>query len=1739
MAVQYDKETNSIITWIDRIKNGLNGISSQAIKTFESLNSLNNEDLKYLEKNGFDEFIKNNKLAEKSLVDFLGNNDYAQKNLETYQQYLKDTSKQTSIFSSVTTQAKTVIKTFGAILASASVNLAIVKGIELIAKGIDSLTNASKKAQEKVQKLTDECGSLKTEIDSLRERNELTSAEQQRISYLETQLALQQQLLDIESRRLAQSRTRGSGFLGLSQAKSFTESGSYADLYYQDHWIPGLFNSNSANNLSSNFETQMNLAEAWLDRFDESGLNGEDLKNIQNGYDNALEKVTNYYASAIEKASEYKSAIVQIQSDIESGILIEGTTEYNDSLEYLNEFTSAYELMINMIGRYESHTGNGNTILNSMQSDIENFDTIKEKLSKVAESGKLTEEYLNTHGYKEILDYLNNGNVSIAQFCDYLTSAEDTVQEISEVLDNTDVSFTFDNHEESIDNIQSALSSLRSALESLNKGELSENAVLDLMQQFPDLVPYIDLTADGFGSLSEGLSKLIEQQPNELIEELKQLKDSLSTEEEREQVELLIDSLQRLSSYGDSGAEAYTNTIGNTWNGTAAVIEGVTTQFENLAKVQEAVADGLTLSATAAAELAKMYPEILDHAQVTANGQIALNEDVVNSILDGDQSIVDGQIAKLEADKALLIGKKSYAEAQLDIVKQVGEGEGHITKEVAQYRLNTANSLLEALVKVGLEEDTAYAAVAANMAGNMDEFNRIVGTVAQDMATNMDNAAVSMANSIHINSINSQTSFDNLQKKIWDLANSVKFAAKGERSGNSGIYGGGGSTSGKGIKKELNSGGFNTTTSNYTLQKIDLDDFQSQLELDIKGYADAISNIDAQIEVLKNLQTTFDTNGGAGGHGYADKIKQLEAEKDTLNNAAKDSAGSAGDPFQKAIDFFKQRVEVLTNAFELLEKGMNNVFGADAKNTLLSTQIGILDEEVSNYTDALAMYRQKANEALSGLDSDLQDKIVNGAVQIADFIGDGNEAVVEAMEAYQGWADEVNGCTQKLEELKTQIRQLELDKFNNIADDFTDQFDIRDDSIDLIKKQIGLLEEAGNQIGESFYSKQIEQSQKQLNILETEKARLTQQLNDAITSGRVQHGTEEWLEMQNALTSVEGKLLDCKTAIEGFDNELLELNWNVFDRVQTEFGNIGSELDNLAGLFDDFNDIRVSDGKGTWTDQAIATLGLYAQQYELAQYQVEQYGDAIDKLNEDYLAGKYSSTEYMDKLAELSGEQWNAVDSAKSLEDAIYKLNETRVNEEIKTIEDEISAYKESTDARIEALNAAKDLHDYEQSIAEKSKSIANLERQIAAMQNDTSASTIAKRKKLEEELAKSKQDLADYEYDHSVKTQQDALNKNYEAFEAERNKEIEALESTLENKELLISNSLNTVKANTAIIGEQIALIAQQHGIIVSDAVISPWITGANAIAGYGEVLSAGSSAFIAAIIGVQSYVYGLQEQANVTAESMSYMFGTRADNLVNELVSSYYSEENLNAMTNILQNSLVNMLERGYNVNSVVSALSSIASGADSVAAAANNAADALAKMGAVQAQPSSVQQQNTSAQGQKVFAQHSGSQVKNIQTVSQNKFVKSYQDKINKTFSSTRPALVSRYTKGGIIKEDRNNPYNELAQSVGEDTAVFAKLGEAVLTPEQTRAMMNLAPILESMQKTWDVTSIGEPYKMPEFTKTGSPNVTLHIDKLNEFNGDFNGTEQLIGTMQKVAAGTTNKILGEINRNFRRGM
>ena len=395
--------------------------------------------------------------------------------------------------------------------------------------------------------------------------------------------------------------------------------------------------------------------------------------------------------------------------------------------------------------------------------------------------------------------------------------------------------------------------------------------------------------------------------------------------------------------------------------------------------------------------------------------------------------------------------------------------------------------------------------------------------------------------------------------------------------------------------------------------------------------------------------------------------------------------------------------------------------------------------------------------------------------------------------------------------------------------------------------------------------------------------------------------------MVKALSDVDGNILDCKKSIETFDNAIQNLHWETFDRVQDTFGNLSDEISNLLGAM---KDTEVATPDNQWTAEGLTQLGLYAQQYELATYQATQYADEIDRLNAD----------------DLSSAQWKAVNAAESAKDSIIDLNETRVSIVTDGIRKEIDAYKELIDSQTETLDTEKELHEYQNSIAEKSGNIAKMEKQLAAMQNDTTAAAVAKRKQLEEQLAQARADLEETQYQHSVETQKESLNQQYEDYENARNQEIESLEESLKDKETIIAVSMESVKQNTQIIAGQITEIANQHGIKVSTALTNSWASGENAIASYGEVLSQQTSAFIGNIMAVETQIYQLQADADITALSLANMFGVTADNLVNQLNASYFAETNLLNMTNALQNSLVNTLQGEYNVSNIVNSLNAV---------------------------------------------------------------------------------------------------------------------------------------------------------------------------------------------------------------------
>ena len=286
--------------------------------------------------------------------------------------------------------------------------------------------------------------------------------------------------------------------------------------------------------------------------------------------------------------------------------------------------------------------------------------------------------------------------------------------------------------------------------------------------------------------------------------------------------------------------------------------------------------------------------------------------------------------------------------------------------------------------------------------------------------------------------------------------------------------------------------------------------------------------------------------------------------------------------------------------------------------------------------------------------------------------------------------------------------------------------------------------------------------------------------------------------MIDSLNEVESSIIDVKTEIESLDTEIQNLHWDNIDRISNRFSELSEEINNLIGLIDDAD---VSDENGNFSKEGLVQLGLYAQEYEKAIYTSQMYAEEIEKLNQDYLDGKYSLLEYQEKLASLTESQWDAINTAESVKDSILELHEARIDKAIDGIEKEKDAYRELIDEQLKTIENEEKLRSHKNDVEEATKKVTDIERQIAALSLNNTASANAKRKQLEEDLLNARKELEELQYQHSVDTQKEALENQYEDFESEKDAEIEKLEESLKDQEQLIYNSFEAVKQNSNII--------------------------------------------------------------------------------------------------------------------------------------------------------------------------------------------------------------------------------------------------------------------------------------------------------------------------------------------------
>lgn len=652
--------------------------------------------------------------------------------------------------------------------------------------------------------------------------------------------------------------------------------------------------------------------------------------------------------------------------------------------------------------------------------------------------------------------------------------------------------------------------------------------------------------------------------------------------------------------YGDITGDisAYNAALENFAN-VANVIDSVATSYAGLANLQNAVAEGFTFSLDKILEYAKAYPEILNSATVTANGELALNEAVVNSFIAGKKAELDAQIdaeiAKLEADKAVLEAKKANATAQLELAKAVVNGESELTREEAIYKLNTGNALAEALIAMEVDRATAYKLATAAMAENEEEFTRIAMECFQNMDENSAKAAYNMAHAIYVNAQKSSWSIADIAKQAHETAKAIRGMANGYIEGaDYSLFTGGTGVYTGGYDYSAPDGNFVGTEYNYEAKQISLDEYIADLELDISDYENAIEQINGQIATLEALRNTpfesfknlVDNASSIVGEKTNDKIEQEQKEAEKAAEEAKkaeEEKKKLVEEYIAAIDEYYmalKRLEEVQKRRVSLEKKLEHTEDLSEKIFLSSGLIDVYKEEAEAERNLMAAKQATISAnvgALRGLGFQVSYDPETNKLYIKN-LEHLNELTANSAGEYETLQEATNALRKETEDLietTEQLNQDNIDAAENIEDLGYEILETKNNIIDYI---------------EEIYDKQVESYQKIIDL------------------------RKELIE----------------SAKDEYDYEA-----DIAEKVK-EIADLQSRIDQLA----------LDDSRSAQAERASLMQELAEKQQELADTQgdhaTDSQLDALDKMAEDYEQQRADEIEIMRNTVTESEELWNA-----------------------------------------------------------------------------------------------------------------------------------------------------------------------------------------------------------------------------------------------------------------------------------------------------------------------------------------------------------------------------------------------------------------------------------------------------------------------------------------------------------------
>lgn len=441
---------------------------------------------------------------------------------------------------------------------------------------------------------------------------------------------------------------------------------------------------------------------------------------------------------------------------------------------------------------------------------------------------------------------------------------------------------------------------------------------------------------------------------------------------------------------------------------------------------------------------------------------------------------------------------------------------------------------------------------------------------------------------------------------------------------------------------------------------------------------------------------------------YEDSLDKVRDLEDKLSDLAEKRLEIIEKEYDAIVDINDAIKDVADSKMEL-----NDALGTAVDN---GDNISNLNKSIKAQEDTYNQLTKKLNEYQAEVNSQLSSGLLK----------QGSEAYQEAMKNIQDFSAKIYDASKELIELQDKLNQIKIDTIQNVID----AFERRTSKLD---KYASLLESQDKEVPESVYQEQIDtnnaqvqKNQEQRNLL------LEQQSVYDVNSSR-------YKELAEDINKLDESTLGLLEDNEKLKDSIYELRISNLEKAIQGYDDLEDELKDFRSLL---NDDAFLDKNGAITDEGLAQITLLSQSLGNAKKKISDLTTGLSKLTEMYNNGLISLDEYNDKSSEYRKEIRSATSDVKDYQDSLVSLYADALKAEVDALDKVI-------DKRREAYKQQREYADYQKKVNSQQKDVNSIKAQIQAMENSSDASTLARVKKLKQDLADAEDDLNTTKQDH------------------------------------------------------------------------------------------------------------------------------------------------------------------------------------------------------------------------------------------------------------------------------------------------------------------------------------------------------------------------------------------------------